>query len=78
MDNPIKPKNAVSLVLQLDAYSDEDLITRLKELITDFTVYGVRNSISSHTGIVEIGRRDITKEQYRQELEDYLHEIRRT
>lgn len=71
------PKNAINLTLQMNAGSDEELIDQLNELVAHFHIYGVRSFVASDLGIVEIERRDVTPEQYRQEVHEAATEIKR-
>jgi hypothetical protein len=69
-------KNAVNLTLEMNAFSDEDLIDRLRQLIIDFDLHGVRSNVSSFTGITTIERREVSKEQYIAEVHEAVARIR--
>lgn len=69
-------KNAVNLDICTSAANDDELIANLEQIVTDFHIYGVRSFVSSGLGIIEVERRDVTPEQYRQEVHDMAEAIR--
>lgn len=71
------PHQRFELKISLGAHSADELISKIHDLETEFCVYGVRCFVSSHLGIVEvIEDPEMTKEQYRKDLEAYVAEKR--
>ena len=64
----LEPRNAVNCRIRLNASSDKELIDALYLIVTDFEREGVRSFVGSSVGVVEIERRDVTRDQWLQEL----------
>ena len=72
------PKKAIEVTIRLGGHDEEDLRDRLRCLLTDWDLYGVRPTVDSHTGITEVVRNPgMTKARYNRELMDYVDSLHR-
>ena len=66
------PKARYEVSIQFGAHSVDEVQAKLRQLQTDFSLYGVRSNVSSWTGITEVTEHpDQTEENYNQELDHY-------
>ena len=64
----------------MHADNDEELLSALKQLHLDWSMSGIRAGCSGGVAAaycVEVTRKDITPEQYQQELKEYLDNTRK-
>lgn len=71
------PKKPIEVTLHLSGFDEDDIRQQLRDIETDFLIYGVRKYISSNNGYSDVVRNEpISKEDYYARLHEWSEERR--